>query len=48
MVAPVGRSKRTEKYIPSIDTTVPMTHPIASLGPIRSENNMPPTEGTIK
>ena len=48
IVAPVGRSNRTEKYMPSIETTLPMTHAIASLGPTRPENSMPPTEGTMR
>jgi hypothetical protein len=48
IVAPVGRSNCTEKYMPSIDTMVPMTQPIASRGPIRDENSIPATDGTIR
>ena len=48
VVAPVGRSKMTEKYIPSIETTAPMTHPMARRGPIRFAQSMAPTDGTIR
>src|SRR5688572_7534417 len=44
IVAPVGKSNWTEKYIPSIETSTPMTQPIASLGPMREEKSIPPTD----
>jgi hypothetical protein len=33
--APVGRSKRTDRYIPSSDVTTPMIHPTVSRAPTR-------------
>jgi hypothetical protein len=48
MAAPVGRSRRTDRYMPSIETTTPMIQPIASRRPMCEEYNIPPTDGTIK
>ncbi len=48
IVAPVGRSKFTEKYMPNIDTIPPITQPIASRGPMREAHSMAPTDGTIR
>jgi hypothetical protein len=44
----VGRSNCTEKYMPRNDTAPAITQPSASRGPMRRENSMPPTDGTIR
>ena len=36
IVAPVGRSRTSDRYTPSADTIVPIDQPIASRGPMRS------------
>ena len=35
-------------HMASMETATPITHPMASRGPIFSENSMPPTDGTIR
>jgi len=48
MVAPVGKSKDTDRYIPSIDVMPPITQPSVSRDPTRLAYNMPATDGTMR
>ena len=47
IVAPVGRSRRSDKYTPSAETTVPIVQPMARRRPMVSAYSMAATLGLI-